>query len=242
MAALDETTALATSFDPNSGSSIKALAYDGSVVYAGGEFSSMGGDASRGFFMGLLDSSQTPLPVTLVHFTAVPVANTHIDLHWATAIELQNKGFEILRSEDGETFEKLGFVAGSCSKSAISNYSFSDKTALADLTYYYKLRQLDFDGFSTESEIRTARLKSSDEFNLNVFPNPVSTTLIINSGNSDASRFKFEMFDLSGRILISKISESGLLEIDLHSRPEGTYFYRLYSEGHVSTGKITVAH
>ena len=45
IAALDASSGLATSWDPNADNTLSALALSGSTVYAGGEFTTIGGQA-----------------------------------------------------------------------------------------------------------------------------------------------------------------------------------------------------
>jgi hypothetical protein len=51
------------------------------------------------------------LPVKLISFTATGIKDEYIKLDWSTAVEINNMGFEVERSEDGQTFTKLGWVA-----------------------------------------------------------------------------------------------------------------------------------
>jgi hypothetical protein len=55
--------------------------------------------------------SNNALPVKMIYVTATP-QDSHISLDWATAIEINNSGFEVERSTDGANFTKMGFVAG----------------------------------------------------------------------------------------------------------------------------------
>ena len=49
IAALDASTGLATSWDPNAGNAVYALSVSGSTVYAGGVFTNIGFTAYPGF-------------------------------------------------------------------------------------------------------------------------------------------------------------------------------------------------
>ncbi len=130
------------------------------------------------------------LPVTLSTFSA-KVANGNVLLEWATESELNNLGFEIMRSfsQDGN-FQMIGWLDGQFTTSQRTEYEFTDDTVLEDFTYWYKLVDVDVRGVRTEHgpiSITVREGESSEldlgipkEFNLHSnFPNPFnpSTTL-----------------------------------------------------------------
>jgi hypothetical protein len=97
-------------------------------------------------YMGADENVGSPLPVTLSTFTATTKAADAL-LSWTTVSETNNKGFEVERSINGRTFEKVGFVKGAGNSNRISNYGLTDVRAF-DVTnsniLYYRLKQLDF--------------------------------------------------------------------------------------------------
>ena len=99
-------------------------------------------------------SLQAPVPVSLVSFAADP-SPRGVRLAWATATERDNAGFAVERSRDPETgFEEVAFVAGGGSRDAAAAYAYTDAEAPRGVALYYRLRQLDFDGTGTLSELR----------------------------------------------------------------------------------------
>ncbi|WAC15043.1 M43 family zinc metalloprotease [Dyadobacter pollutisoli] len=114
---------------------------------------------------------QNPLPVTLISFEGTADAEGN-KLTWETAQEEQNKGFEIERSPDGHYFETKGFVAGNNTTSIKSQYSFRDADVQTHLRYFYRLKQLDFDGGFVFSRIIDVA-NSNDLAPVYVFPNPI---------------------------------------------------------------------
>ena len=88
----------------------------------------------------------TLLPVELVSFTATPMDNSYAQLEWVTASEINNDGFEVLRSVDGKNFRYLGWVSGNGNQTTIHEYSYEDYTIEKGVTYYYRLKQIDYDG------------------------------------------------------------------------------------------------
>lgn len=116
----------------------------------------------------ILLANQTALPVHLISFSGKASSEGNI-LSWSTAEEVNNKGFEIERSQNGATFEKIGAVTGRGTMSARVDYQFIDKKPLADA--YYRLKQLDFDDSYTFS--RSIHVKNDYGIKMIVYPNPV---------------------------------------------------------------------
>lgn len=88
----------------------------------------------------------TLLPIELVSFTATPINNQYTQLEWVTASEINNDGFEILRGTDGINFECLAWVNGNGNQTVTHKYSYKDYSVEKGITYYYQLKQIDYDG------------------------------------------------------------------------------------------------
>ncbi|MEL7532154.1 MAG: hypothetical protein AAFN10_12630 [Bacteroidota bacterium] len=76
-----------------------------------------------------------------------------LDILWSTRSEINNKGFWIERSEDGHSFETLGFVEGQGTQKAYQQYQFRIDT-LAPGCYYFRLRQESLSGMTQYSETK----------------------------------------------------------------------------------------
>lgn len=112
-----------------------------------------------------------PVPVELISFTA-SAAGREVTLSWSTATELNNAGFEILRSSDNIAFENIAFVKGKGTSTERNSYSFVDKD-LNPSVYYYRLRQMDFDGSNSYSAVIEISVGIPAVFNLSQnYPNP----------------------------------------------------------------------
>jgi len=118
-----------------------------------------------------------PLPVTLVDFTATRRSPEAALLSWHTASELRNAYFEVEAGTDGVAFKKLGKVAGHGTSTQAHAYTFTDAglARYAGPQVYYRLRQVDTDGLSTYSPVRTLALASSTT--LTAYPVPAHAEL-----------------------------------------------------------------
>lgn len=105
-----------------------------------------------------------PLPIELVGFIA-DCNNGKMDLNWTTATETNNDYFTIERTKDGLTYDVVGIVDSKAingTSTQTLSYTFTDnsfpKEELGNTTklVYYRLKQTDFDGNYTYSEIQAA--------------------------------------------------------------------------------------
>jgi len=129
-----------------------------------------------------------PLPVELINFTATAINNEYIQLDWATALEINNDGFELQRSTDAQNWTNIAWINGNDNSTTAKFYSHNDMQVAQNITYYYRLKQIDYDGQFEYSNIVNATLTGSNSsFNVLEFvPNPTvdMTTLLISSGVS----------------------------------------------------------
>ncbi|HEX2617964.1 MAG TPA: T9SS type A sorting domain-containing protein, partial [Flavobacteriales bacterium] len=96
-------------------------------------------------------SSQNPLPIQLLHFGAVPDGR-EVALEWTTSTETDNAYFTVERSSDLQLFAGLLQVPGAGNSQQLLHYTARDPFPFMGLGYY-RLRQTDFNGASTVSDI-----------------------------------------------------------------------------------------
>ncbi|MBT1704882.1 hypothetical protein [Chryseosolibacter indicus] len=120
----------------------------------------------------------SPLPVTWLSFTGKR-NDYSIELKWQTSQETNSEKFEIERSSDGTAFMKVGEKSAAGFSRTASSYSFDDSHTFPNQRYYYRLKQLDFDGKSTYSEVIVINsLNIQTKNSWRVYPNPVSINTV----------------------------------------------------------------
>jgi uncharacterized repeat protein (TIGR01451 family) len=151
----------------------------------------------------ILEPLSAPLPVTLKSLTAVLLRNNMIKVDWATLQELNCDRYEIERSFDGRTFTKTGTVAGHGFTSLDMYYTFNDDiTGVNANIIYYRLRQVDIDGFSSFSKVVSVRLKKSADFT--VSPNPFTSYININIDWKSNETTVMRVFSVTGKQVFAK--------------------------------------
>jgi hypothetical protein len=168
-----------------------------------------------------------PLPVTLVAFTATAVQNRDAQLTWTTASEVNNDHFEVERSFDGSTFTKLEQLAGQGTTSLRTAYAFTDANVASKATgpVYYRLQQVDTDGTSTYSPVRTVSFAKAAVRSLSLYPNPAQTTTTLElSQLPTTSSVQVLVLDATGRTVLSTTLAGGVAQtLDVHTLATGTY-------------------
>ncbi len=148
--------------------------------------------------------NNSPLPIELSYFSGERVRD-EIQLYWQTSSEIQNKGFEILRSNNNSPWEKIGWVDGNGTSTQDHIYSFDDIRPKGGINYY-QLKQIDFDGAFDKSEIIAVEYNNSD-FDIQIFPNPSTRNFNINITNPLQQRIQIQINDNLGM----KVWESNLI-------------------------------
>jgi len=117
------------------------------------------------------------LPIELLNFKATKLNEENVRLDWQTATEINNDHFELERSIDGYNFIKIATVDGAGNSNVILNYDYLDSEIELTNVCYYRLKQVDFDGKYSYSEIETVIFE--DKPSLLIYPNPSSGNLTI---------------------------------------------------------------
>lgn len=110
------------------------------------------------------------LPIELIAFTGVLEVKV-VFLNWKTATESNNDYFEIEKSSDGVNFSsilKIDSKADNGNSNTQLEYSTIDNDLKHPL-YYYRLKQVDFDGSSKRTNPITVKIYSPE---LKIYPNP----------------------------------------------------------------------
>ncbi len=106
-----------------------------------------------------LHTSGTPLPVTLSLFRPVS-ENGKVVIHWTTESELDNAGFNILRSPTRNgTFKQINptLIEGAGTSAERHTYKWIDTTAKTGTIYYYQIEDISLAG--EKQTLATTKLK-----------------------------------------------------------------------------------
>lgn len=169
------------------------------------------------------------LPVELLAFTATKQNNTSL-LTWQTASELNNEGFEIERSSDSKSFEKIGWVNGHGTTLNTNSYKFIDTNPFKG-NNYYRLKQIDYDNKYEHSAIKTVNHLQSVKSDVFLYSNN-----ILQLRNLEEA-YSIELFDVSGKLLLSDQNKN---QVDLTQFINGIFFVKVTEHINGATHQIKI--
>ena len=178
----------------------------------------------------------TPLHVEDMILTGQITENGSVQLNWSTSFESNNEGFEVLKALDGESFEKIGFVNGTNAGFQSTSYTFNDKSAQKGILKY-KLKQLDYDGTATFSNL--VEINNINSFtNVSIYPNPITdeANLAI-TGFDNSDEITAKITDAIGKIIYNSKNNASQISQDFtkisSNLASGTYILSLKSKTYI---------
>ncbi len=167
------------------------------------------------------------IPVELVDFKARPLQNA-VQLAWETATELNNAGFDLQRSTDPlSNFTKIGFIKGRGNSTEPVDYQFIDENVRLGRTYYYRLRQVDFDGKETLSKVVAANLDKDGVWDIALEPNPAEATLNVEILGKVNQTVSLDLYSIDGKLMLSKKMAATNVKTTLDLTPLSSGIYML---------------
>ena len=183
------------------------------------------------------------LPISLDYFD-VKLNGEKVAIEWRTASETNNDFFTVMKSYDASTFEIIGTINGAGTSTINHYYTFNDEEPQNGINYY-KIKQTDFDGTATFSQMRSIKYKKKNVF-LQVYPIPgtnVEITLKLWSLKSETITLMIS--DIMGKVYASGQIEvsNNRLEIPISTIMKlvpGKYIVTVYSKLYVDNTEIIV--
>ena len=177
-----------------------------------------------------------PVPVEMT-LLETRVKGCDVVCSWKTMNETTNLGFAVERSPDGVRFAKIGFVKGRGTSSDETNYAFVDENVAAG-EYYYRLKQVDYNGDFGYSNIEKVNIATPEFMQLlSNYPNPFNPMTTISYQLERADHVRIEILDVHGRLITTLVNAPktpGIHEIVWDARDSrgiflasGLYFCKL---------------
>ncbi len=168
-----------------------------------------------------LIGTSSPVPVELLSFAANQ-RDQMVKLDWETAGEIDNEGFEVLRSKDAEEWEKIAWIPGQGQSQLRQAYQAWDEKPWQG-SNYYRLKQVDINGAVSYSPIRTIYFQDGNA--LILFPNPADKETVIQHP-AEEELADVIIYDQMGQEIRRFKPRSNVLEVgDLSG---GVYFVEIW--------------
>lgn len=161
----------------------------------------------------------TALPVTLKTLTAEAIDNKYIQVKWTTALEIDNAGFALERSQDGVNFTAIEWIKGNGNSTIEHNYSYDDMNLMPG-TYYYRLKQVDNDG-SSEYSAGIVSATITPNGTIAITPNPTTGYVTLNFPGTKSATVSIRS---ATGALVKEDIVAPFGHLDLSAYADGVYF------------------
>ncbi|HLU87531.1 MAG TPA: T9SS type A sorting domain-containing protein [Taishania sp.] len=179
-----------------------------------------------------LNDLTIPLPIELTRFDAYRISRNDVQVVWRTDTEINSDYFSVERSFDGHTWTEIGTVVGAGNSNYAIDYAFMDENAPNIQGYYYRLKQVDFNG--NFNYYGPKYIGFSDDFDseLVVFPNPTNDFVQVIFSSNATEQYSIVLTDQAGKLIskqdILANSKTTQTQFDLSQLAAGVYTMYLF--------------
>ncbi|PIQ14564.1 MAG: hypothetical protein COW67_13015, partial [Flavobacteriales bacterium CG18_big_fil_WC_8_21_14_2_50_32_9] len=178
-------------------------------------------------------STPIPTPIELVSFIGKGLTPTSNLLEWITSSEINNDFFTLERSTDAIHFEAISTINGAGNSSIVLNYKYVDMLPIENVsTYYYRLKQTDFDGQFEYFDVIAIARKNTNKLNVFYYNKQ------LHFSDDHTKEFSVTVLDVSGRIIYE--NKQATTKVNLDFLTQGIYIYQLRTNNTVLSNKIVV--
>lgn len=145
-----------------------------------------------------------PLPVQLISFNAKNIF-TSVELQWEVANQQNFSHYEVERSFDNKTFDKIGTIAAKAGTGSIA-YGYADAVSLNSSApiIYYRLKLVDIDAKFSYSQIVSIRNKKGSSLVVDNLTNPVKNNLTFTLASKNAGTIQIQLTDINGKVYATR--------------------------------------
>lgn len=177
-------------------------------------------DDGSNFFNNYKCVGNQVLPVTWIFIPFATIKDNSCQIIWSVFTQLNNDKYTIEHSTDGRSFSPIGEIAGDGTSNIIKHYEYIHTSPSIGINYY-RIKQVDYDGKYSYSDIANVRYDGSGE--TNIFPNPATSNVTITT----SVHTSLQIVDVYGRVLSKEDISEGQNTIDLEQLPNGFYIFAL---------------
>ena len=159
------------------------------------------------------------LPITYKNQPTAKLQNNITHISWSVVSQLNNEKYIIEHSNpdsyrEALKFSPIGEIVGDGTSNEIKNYEYIHTSPSIGINYY-RIKQLDFDGKYSFSDIASVRYDGSGE--TNIFPNPASSEVTITT----TERTSLQIMDVYGKLHSKQEISEGQNTINISGLPCG---------------------
>lgn len=168
--------------------------------------------------------------------------NGNAILSFATSLEINNHGFEILRKTENGRFSRIKFIKSKGNTNSISQYNYEDKGLKEGITYYYQLVQHDLNGTKTNLGIRSVKISNQAYVVSEFYFDTTQNTAKISIDSINQTTAVVTIFSITGAKVYSKnhALKEGVqaINISLSTLSKGIYTCNINIDGETFVRKL----
>ena len=174
------------------------------------------------------------LPIQKLEIGSLSNENNVNKLTWKTFNEHNTLEFEVERkySNEGE-WMTIGKTPAAGQSSIELTYAYNDLTYANRDKIYYRIKQIDVNGQSNYTDIKSIDLKRNSSVKLDGYPNPVKDLYHLTITGAKDDKVSIDVFDILGRSVsrktLSIVKGSNYHDLNMGSYTPGTYIVRVSS-------------
>ena len=158
------------------------------------------------------------LPIIYENQPNARLENNQTHITWSVATQLNNEKYIIEHSKDGRTFSPIGEIAGDGTSNETKHYEYIHSSPFIGINYY-RIKQVDYDGQYSYSDIASVRYDGNGE--TNIYPNPATSQVTITTSVPTT----LQIMDVYGRLLTKQDISEGQNTINLPALPAGILIF-----------------
>ncbi len=175
------------------------------------------------------------LPITWIHFDAKSAKDNEVAVEWKIG-EKPYSGFYVQRSPDGKTWKDIAFIKIEVTDVEGKMYQYTDRNPQAGENYY-RIKTNNENNRESFSPIKVVSINSVVRSHVNIWPNPASDQLSIESENAGARRVS--IYDLAGRMHMDKQFTNAQNNLNISSLKPGAYLVTIQlADGRTENKKL----
>ncbi|WP_448519243.1 T9SS type A sorting domain-containing protein [Rhodoflexus sp.] len=176
------------------------------------------------------------MPVELADFRGVNKGRVNL-ISWTTASERDNKGFGLERSPDGVVFREIAFIAGAGNSNRLQRYGYEDVLEVPQ-TFYYRLRQVDYDGTASYSKMIAITVNATDTRLTEIYHDGSSAEIAIRTNFDKPDNAFVTIYSLTGAVVSHQSLEipigNHIQRLALPRAAKGVYVVEVRTSGGIS--------
>ncbi|MFN0202968.1 MAG: T9SS type A sorting domain-containing protein, partial [Bacteroidia bacterium] len=180
-------------------------------------------------------------PVEWLDFTASPTSAGTVALTWSVAAEKNLSHYEVERSLDGTSFQKMEEIPYLYTPNTTNTYATQDKQPFQGAAYY-RIRQLDLDGRFSYSNTEKVWVEPN-LIRVNIAPNPNQGVFDL-LANANLSQVEVQIWSIDGRKIATYYfpTLNGKATLDIRKEvAKGVYLFKILAEESI-TGRAAATY